>query len=107
VPKDPVTSGNAAVGVFAYVPPYAAVSDRVSRPVDYSWRRSCGIVPVQQLFDLAVGGLLATVDALRVATQQDLNAVARALGHLGRVDAGVEPRRQRRVPKVVRTGRER
>ncbi|MGX1477471.1 UNVERIFIED_CONTAM: hypothetical protein RKD50_006279 [Streptomyces canus] len=34
VPKDPVTSGNAEAGVFAYVQPYAALSGRVSGSVD-------------------------------------------------------------------------
>jgi hypothetical protein len=37
VPKDPVTSGNAEAGVFAYVQPYAARSGRMSGAVDYVW----------------------------------------------------------------------
>ncbi|KQW10398.1 hypothetical protein ASD08_38040 [Streptomyces sp. Root369] len=64
------------------------------------------ILLAQQLFDLVVGDLLPTVDALRVAAKQDLDAVARTFGDLGCVDPGVEPSRQRRVPKVVRAGGE-
>jgi hypothetical protein len=37
VPKDPVTSGNAESGVFAYVQAYAARSGRMSGPVDEAW----------------------------------------------------------------------
>lgn len=40
VPKDPVTSGNAEAGVFAYVQPYAARSGRMPGSVDYSWTES-------------------------------------------------------------------
>jgi hypothetical protein len=47
VPKDPVTSGNAENGVFAYVQACAARSGRMSRLVDYSWTGSWGIVPGQ------------------------------------------------------------
>src|SRR5690242_17365698 len=64
------------------------------------------LVFAQQLFDLSVGDLLPTVDAFGVAAQQDLDAITRALSHLGRVHAGVQPRRQRRVPKVVGSGSE-
>src|SRR5689334_10066930 len=65
------------------------------------------VVLAKQILDAPVGDVLPPVEALRVAGEQYLNAVAGALGHLGRVDAGVEPRRQRRVPKVVRPTRER
>lgn len=37
VPKDPVTSGNAEAGVFAYVQAYATQSGHMPRAVDYSW----------------------------------------------------------------------
>lgn len=47
------------------------------------------------------------VDALGVDTQQDVDAVAGPFGDLGRVHAGVEPERYRRVPEVVRPGSER
>lgn len=40
VPKDPVTSGNAEAGVFAYVQAYAARNGRMSGSVDYLWKRS-------------------------------------------------------------------
>ncbi len=42
VPKDPVTSGNAEAGVFAYVQPDAARSDRVSGPWTGSWHIAAG-----------------------------------------------------------------
>src|SRR5690606_38148534 len=64
------------------------------------------LVLAQQLFDLAIDDLLPPVDALCVPAQQDLHAVACAGGDLGRVDTGVEPGGQRRVPQVVRTGSE-
>ena len=47
VPKDPVTSGNAEGGVFAFVQAYAARSGRMSGSVDYSWTGSWAIVPGQ------------------------------------------------------------
>ena len=37
VPIDPVTSGNAEAGVFAYVQACAAWSGRMSGAVDYAW----------------------------------------------------------------------
>lgn len=37
VPKDPVTSGNAECGVFAFVQACAARNERMSGSVDYSW----------------------------------------------------------------------
>ena len=40
VPKDPVTSGNAEAGVFAYVQAYAALSGRMSGAVDEAWAGS-------------------------------------------------------------------
>jgi len=43
VPKDPVTSGNAAVGVFAYVQACAARSGRMSESVDEAWTGSWSI----------------------------------------------------------------
>jgi hypothetical protein len=43
VPKDPVTSGNAEAGVFAYVQAYAAQSGRMSGVVDEAWTGSWGI----------------------------------------------------------------
>src|SRR5689334_14652101 len=65
------------------------------------------LVLAEQVLDTPVRNVLPSVEALRVAGQQDLNAIASALGDLGRVDPGIEPRRQRRVPKVVRPTRER
>ncbi|MDQ0763887.1 hypothetical protein QFZ32_003067 [Streptomyces canus] len=52
------------------------------------------LVLAKQVLDAPVGDVLPSVEALRVAGQQDLNAVAGALGNLGGVNAGVEPRRQ-------------
>lgn len=43
VPKDPVTSGNAEAGVFAYVQACAARSGRMSGSVDEAWTGSWGI----------------------------------------------------------------
>ncbi|GHA59072.1 hypothetical protein GCM10010330_08750 [Streptomyces tendae] len=43
MPKDPVTSGNAEAGVFAYVQAYAARSGRVSGSVDEAWTGSWSI----------------------------------------------------------------
>jgi hypothetical protein len=43
VPKDPVTSGNAGAGVFAYVQACAARSGRMSGSVDEAWTGSWGI----------------------------------------------------------------
>jgi hypothetical protein len=43
VPKDPVTSGNAEAGVFAYVQPDAARSGSMSRSVDEAWTGSWSI----------------------------------------------------------------
>jgi hypothetical protein len=40
VPKDPVTSGNAECGVFAYVQACAGRSGRVSGAVDEAWTGS-------------------------------------------------------------------
>ncbi|RPF36236.1 hypothetical protein EDD92_6271 [Streptomyces sp. TLI_185] len=40
VPKDPVTSGTAEAGVFAYVQSYATLSGPMSDSVDYLWTRS-------------------------------------------------------------------
>jgi hypothetical protein len=40
VPKDPVTSGNAEAGVFAYVQVCAAQSGRMSGSVDEAWTGS-------------------------------------------------------------------
>lgn len=65
------------------------------------------LVLAEQGVDATVGDVLPSVKALRVAGQQDLNAVAGALGDLSRVDPGIEPRRQRRVPEIVRPTRER
>ena len=59
-------------------------------------------VLAKQVLNTPVGNVLPSVEALRVPGQQDLNAVSGTLGHLGRVDAGIEPRRQRRVAEVVR-----
>jgi hypothetical protein len=44
VPKDPVTSGNAEAGVFAYVQACAARSGRMSGSVDEAWTGSWDIV---------------------------------------------------------------
>jgi hypothetical protein len=44
VSKDPVTSGNAEAGVFAYVQAYAARSGRMPGSVDEAWTGSWGIV---------------------------------------------------------------
>ncbi|MDQ0907623.1 hypothetical protein QFZ22_003608 [Streptomyces canus] len=52
------------------------------------------LVLAKQVLDAPVGDVLPSVEALRVAGQQDLNAVAGALGNLGGVNTGVEPRRQ-------------
>jgi hypothetical protein len=49
VPKDPVTSGNAEAGVFAYVQAYAGRSGRMPGSVDYSWTESWDISPGQPL----------------------------------------------------------
>lgn len=43
VPKDPVTSGNAESGVFAYVQACAARSGRMSGSVDEAWTGSWSI----------------------------------------------------------------
>jgi hypothetical protein len=43
VPKDPVTSGNAEAGVFAYVQPDAARSSPMSGSVDEAWTGSWDI----------------------------------------------------------------
>jgi hypothetical protein len=40
VPKDPVTSGNAEAGVFAYVQAYATRSGCMSGSVDEAWTGS-------------------------------------------------------------------
>lgn len=55
------------------------------------------LVFAKQFLDTPVGNVLPPVQAFRKAGQKDRNAVAGTLGHLGRVDTGVEPRRQRRV----------
>ncbi|BDH07807.1 hypothetical protein HEK131_50340 [Streptomyces seoulensis] len=65
------------------------------------------LVFAKQVLDTPVGYVLPPIKALRVAGQQDLNAAASTLGDLGGVDASVEPCRQRRVPKIVRTTCER
>jgi hypothetical protein len=43
VPKDPVTSGNAEAGVFAYVQADATRSGRMSGSVDEAWTGSWSI----------------------------------------------------------------
>ncbi len=45
------------------------------------------LVLAEQVLDAPVGDVLPSVEALRVAGQQDLNAVAGALGDLG----GIHP----------------
>jgi hypothetical protein len=47
VPKDPVTSGNAEAGVFAYVQACAARSGRMSGSVDEAWTGSWSIAAGQ------------------------------------------------------------
>jgi hypothetical protein len=48
VPKDPVTSGNAEAGVFAYVQAYAARGGSMSRSVDEAWTGSWSITAGEQ-----------------------------------------------------------
>ena len=55
--------------------------------------------------DAPAGGLLLAGDALGVDLQQHREAVAGPLGDLGRRHPGVEPRRHRGVPQVVRPAR--
>lgn len=61
----------------------------------------------KELRDPAIDNVLSPVEALRVPAEEHLDAVARALRNLGGVHAGVEPGRQRRVPQVVRSRRQR
>lgn len=57
------------------------------------WVQVVSLVLAEQVLDAPVGDVLPSVEALRVPGQQDLNAVAGALGNLGRVGSCVEPRR--------------
>ena len=61
----------------------------------------------QRRLDALLRNLVLPVDALGVDAQQDVHAVARPLGDLGGWHAGVQPRRQARVPKIIRTPCER
>lgn len=65
------------------------------------------VVGAQQVFDALVVDGLPVIETLGVAGQEDLDAVAGALGYLGRVRARAQPGGQRRVPQVVRAARER
>src|SRR6266567_157807 len=64
-------------------------------------------VLAKRLEDPALGKLVLAYDALGVDPQQHVDAVPGPLGHLGRVDAAVEPCGQASVPKVVRPPSER
>jgi hypothetical protein len=129
VPKDPAISVFAEDGVFVCVQPYVAVSGSMSGTAAYSrprpslvsagcsygcqatgqlrgLRRGAGSQassPSSRVWVLRVGYVLATIQALGVPGQQHLDAVARALGDLGRVHPSVEPRGECSVPQVVRT----
>jgi hypothetical protein len=55
----------------------------------------------QRFADPALGELVLAGNALCVDAQQHIDAVPCPLGHLGWVDAAVEPRGQAGVPEVI------
>ncbi|WP_435837019.1 hypothetical protein [Streptomyces asoensis] len=59
------------------------------------------VVLAEEFGDPAIGDVLAAVEALRVAAEEDVDAVARALRNPGGVNVGVEPLGERRVPHGV------
>jgi hypothetical protein len=64
-------------------------------------------VLAKRLEDPALSKLVLAYDALGVDPQQHVDAVPGPLGHLGRVDAAVEPCGQAGVPEVIRAPSER
>ena len=59
-------------------------------------------VLAQRFADPALGELVLAHDALGVDPQEHVHAVPGPLGHLGGVDAAVQPGGQAGVPEVVR-----
>jgi hypothetical protein len=60
---------------------------------------------LQCSIDAHVGNLIATVYALGVDAEQDLDAMSRAFGNLGCGYPGVEPQGDGSVPQIVERGR--
>src|SRR5215471_19607023 len=58
-------------------------------------------VMAQGFVDAALGEFVLARDALGVDAQQHVHAVPGPFGHLGGIDAAVQPRRQAGVPQVV------
>jgi hypothetical protein len=66
------------------------------------WRGRAPISVLAQCFgDPELGELVLADDAFGVDAQQDVDAVPGPLGHLGGVDATVQPGGQACVPQVV------